>query len=202
MQIFVAILKIIFLLPVFLRHISVIMRYGMLDADKNPILYSVGTELACRINRYYYGDVHYVWCATAFHSETQPATSDPQTIANRWLQIIKTSDRHAKELDDNKAGIIRGADKKFKAGNIDETTYNLIRQMVNVARYIDFYPVLYLIHSIKVSSHCNEVPLLDRASNCSEEYLIEDLSGDEFDIIEFKMINHNIINVSDLIAGD
>lgn len=174
----------------------------MLDVNKIPILYSIGTNLAYRINRHYYKNIHYVWCASAFHSATQPATSDPQTIANRWLQILHTEDRHAKELDENKAGILRGAKEKFMAGVINDGTYDLIRQMVEIARYVDFYPVLYLIHSNKVKSHCTEVPLGDRASDTSDEYLINDLSGKEFDIVEFEKVNFSIINIADKRAGD
>ncbi len=50
---------------------------NMIDVDKVPILYSVGTAIAYRINREYYGGIHYVWCTATFHSQTQPTTSDP-----------------------------------------------------------------------------------------------------------------------------
>ncbi len=121
---------------------------------------------------------------------------------NRWLQILSTCDRHAKEFNENKAGILRGADVKFNAGIINKSDYKLIRQMMNIARYSDFYPILYLIHSDKVKLRCNEVPVVDKASDSSEEYRIDDLSEGEFDVVEFEGINYNVITVSDQIAGD
>lgn len=174
----------------------------MIDTHSVPILYSVNTALAYRINSNYYRGIHYVWCTTTFHSQTQPSTSDPQAIANRWLQILSTRDRHAKEFNGNKVGILKGAEVKFNSGVINEYDYELIRQMVDIARYSDFYPALYLIHSDKVIFRCNEVPVVDKASDSSEEYRIDDLSESEFDVVEFKEINYNVVTVSEQVVGD
>lgn len=47
-----------------------------LDVKKNPFLYSVGTQLAYKIAKRYYKNIHYAWCTTEFNSSN-----------NRRLQI-------------------------------------------------------------------------------------------------------------------
>ena len=70
-----------------------------LDISKNPFLYSVGTELAYKIAKRYYNNIHYVWCTTEFNSLKQPPTSNPATICKRYLEQITTGDRHTKEIE-------------------------------------------------------------------------------------------------------
>lgn len=91
--------------------------------DKTPLLYSVGTKLAYRINKRYYKDVHYVWCADSFNSKDQPPTSNPYTIIKRYLEQISSGDRHTKEIDNNVAGILKGAKAKLDAGVITKKQY-------------------------------------------------------------------------------
>ena len=60
--------------------------------DKEPrLLYSVGTKLAYRIDNWFYKGIHYVWCTDTFHSDRQAPTSDPRTIANRFLKQIASA---------------------------------------------------------------------------------------------------------------
>lgn len=70
-----------------------------LNVKKNPFLYSVGTQLAYKIAKRYYGNVHYVWRTTKFNSLEQPPTSNPATICKRYLEQIATGDRHTKEIE-------------------------------------------------------------------------------------------------------
>lgn len=110
-----------------------------LDISKNPFLYSVGTELAYKIAKRYYNNIHYVWCTTEFNSLKQPPTSNPATICKRYLEQITTGDRHTKEIENNMAGILRGAKAKFDSGVIDKTVYNKIRNYVSGADYEAFF---------------------------------------------------------------
>lgn len=160
-------------------------------------LYSVGTELAYRINKNFYGDIHYVWCADCFHSMTQPPTSDPATICSRYLEQIKGGDRHAYEINANIAGILRGAEAKLKQGVIDDDTYTKIKKIVAVPAYSAFFPVIYIIEVSKVKSKCIDVPIEDRASNNACEYRIEDLKRSDFTIIHTKDFLANFISASE-----
>lgn len=173
-----------------------------IDDSKIPVLYSAGTKLAYRINKRYYGDVHYVWCTEFYHSKAQPLTSDPQSICNRLLQIVSTGDRHAVEIEGQKVGILKGADAKFKAGVITDLQRQLIFEMVNVATYSDFSPVLYIISGARVRDKCITVDTKTKASDSSVEYLITDLSKDDFQILDFKQVFRDMIDIPDRKAGD
>lgn len=173
-----------------------------LDIRKNPLLYSVGTQLAYKIAKRYYNNVHYVWCTTEFSSPKQPPTSNPATICKRYLEQITTGDRHTKEIDNNIAGILRGAKAKLDSGVISEKTYNEIRAIVSVAEYEAFFPILYIVQSKKVKKKCKVVIDNSKASDASIEYKIEDLKDDEFETISFGDILSGIVNAVDKRVGE
>lgn len=173
-----------------------------LDFNDNPFLFSIGTLFSYRINKRYYGDVHYVWCTTFFNDKKQPVTSNPQSICKRFLEQVISGDRHAKEIDDNKAGILRGAQAKLNAGVIDDAQYDEICKLVNLANYEDFFPVLYIIDAKKVGNkRCIEVDTKDRASDTSVEYRIFDLSEGEFVLLDFKNLLSDYMDTVDKKAG-
>lgn len=157
-----------------------------LDVNKTPFLYSMGTYIAYRISKQYYNNVHYTWCTEKFHSDSQPAMSDPQTRGNRFLLAVKTGDRHSNEIIVNISGILKGARAKRKDKTIKRSEYKLIRQMVNSSSYDDFFPILYIIKTEAVKDRCIEVKKEEKANDNSVEYLIKDLSEDEFEIITYK----------------
>lgn len=173
-----------------------------LNARKNPFLYSVGTQLAYKIAKRYYGNVHYVWCTTEFNSLTQPPTSNPATICKRYLEQISTGDRHTKEIENNIVGILKGAKAKLNSGVIGKSEYNDIRSIVSAAEYEAFFPVLYIVESKKVKDRCIEVVVGDKASDNAVEYKVENLKEDEFEIISFKDFLSNVINVAEKKAGE
>lgn len=168
-----------------------------LDIVRNPILYSVGTNLAYKIAARYYKNIHYVWCTTDFNASKQPPTSNPSKICKRYLEQITTGDRHAREIENNIAGILKGAKTKFDIGIIDKKEYNTIKSAVMTAEYESFFPVLYIIESEKVKNKCIEVPMADKASDHSIEYRVEHLAGNEFEVIFFRDILAGIIDIAD-----
>ena len=173
-----------------------------LNVNKNPFLYSVGTQLAYKIAKRYYGNVHYVWCTTEFNSSKQPPTSNPATICKRYLEQIATGDRHTRGIETNMGGILKGVKAKLNSGVINKKDYNEIRSIVSVAEYEAFYPILYIVESKKVKDRCLEVTISERASDDAVEYKIEDLKENEFSIISFKDILDNLINIVDKKAGE
>lgn len=173
-----------------------------IDFENSPLLFSIGTLFAYRIDHMYYGNVHYVWCTTHFNDKKQPVTSRPQSICKRFFEQVVSGDRHTKEIEDNKAGILRGAQAKLEAGVIDSEQYNEICQLVNLARYEDFFPVLYIIDGKKVgSTRCKEVDKKDRASDTSIEYKIFDLSEGEYELINFHNLLSDYLDAVDKKAG-
>lgn len=173
-----------------------------LDIERNPFLYSIGTQLAYKIAKRYYGNIHYVWCTTEFDSPEQPPTSNPATICKRYLEQIKTGDRHAKELENNIAGILKGAKTKLNSGVISKKEYNKIRNIVSGAEYEAFFPVLYIVESKKVEDKCKEVAVKDRASDGAVEYKIDELKETEFEIILFKDILSGVVKAVEKKVGE
>ncbi len=173
-----------------------------LDIEKNPFLYSVGTQLAYKIAKRYYGNIHYVWCTTEFNSAKQPPTSNPATICKRYIEQIATGDRHTKEIRDNMAGILRGAKAKLNSGVINKQEYNEIRSIVSVAEYEAFFPILYIVESRKVKDKYKEVVVAERASDEAVEYKVENLQADEFEIISFRDILSSVVNIVDKKVGE
>lgn len=173
-----------------------------LDIKKNPFLYSVGTQLAYKIAKRYYGNIHYVWCTTKFNSSNQPPTSNPATICKRYMEQITTGDRHTKEIESNIAGILKGAKAKFDSGVINKSEYNEIRKIVSAAEYEAFFPIIYIVESKKVKDRYVEVDVGERACDDSVEYKIEDLKENEFEIISFKDILSGIVNIVDKKVGE
>ena len=110
-------------------------------------------------------------------------------------------DRHAKELDTNIAGILRGAQAKLNAGVISPGDHKEIREIVSLAEYKDFFPVVYIIRSSKVRLKCLEVLPIDRASDRSVEYKVEELKEGEFQVISFADILGGVVQVADKKVG-
>ena len=158
------------------------------------LLYSTCTTLAYKIATRYYNDIHYVWCTEAFNAMLQPGTSNPCVLCMRYLDQIIRKDRHAQEIDNNKAGIRKGAEAKKKQGVITEKQYEEICVRVAVAENEDFYPVIYLINKKAVKNRLRVVEPKDAASDSSIEYIIEDLKRNEFEIIRVKDFLSNFLS--------
>ena len=166
-------------------------------------LFSVGTHFAKKINETYYNNTHYVWCTTHYDSKKQPVTSNPKSICKRWLELVHTGDRHAVEFSNNLAGILRGAQAKLEQGVIDQNQFSEIGQLINLAKYKDFFPVIYIIDINKVGqTRCKEVPIKDRASDNSIEYKVEDLAAGEFQVIELKTLFQDLMDSVDKKIGE
>lgn len=157
------------------------------------LLYSTGTALAYKIAKVYYNNIHYVWCTESFDAVLQPGTSNPRTLCARYLEQIITKDRHATEIKNNKAGILKGATAKLKQGIITQDQFDEISAIVAYAGNEQFYPVIFLINKKAVKKRLVVVDPLDKASNSSIEYIICDLKRSEFDLIRIGDIMTGIL---------
>ena len=91
--------------------------------SETMLLYSINTVLAFRIQRTYYDNIHFVWCTDKYdHGFWQPASSNPLSIAQTFIQDVYSRDQHSALIKQNRDGIKRGAMLKRKAGIIDEET--------------------------------------------------------------------------------
>ena len=173
----------------------------MINPNNTPFLFSIGTNIAYKIAKEYYENVQYVWCSPKFDSIDQPPTSNPLTIAKRYIEQIKTGDRHAKEIDSNKTGILIGAKEKHDAKIINDSQKGEIHTMVAIAKYEDFFPILFVIDSRRVIEKCIEIEKAKKVSDTSTEYLIPNLLPDEYELIDLKKLFDGLLNVADRKAG-
>lgn len=164
---------------------------------KDFLLYSTGTALAYKIAKEYYNNIHYVWCTESFDAVLQPGTSNPRTLCSRYLDQIIKRDRHATEINNNKAGILKGAQAKLKQRVITEEQHHEIKVKVAYANMEEFYPVIYLINKKAVKKRLKVVNPDDKASDTSIEYIITDLKRNEFEIIRIKDMLSGVISFAD-----
>lgn len=157
------------------------------------LLYSTCTELAYKVNKRYYNDIHFVWCTDSFDAALQPGTSNPRTMCTRYLDQIIKNDKHAVEIYNNKAGILKGAKEKLAQGIINDEQYKEISYRVAYADMTEFYPVIYLIDKKAVKSKLEVVDKKDAASDSSVEYIIRELKNTEFEVIRMKDILAGVV---------
>lgn len=159
----------------------------------NLILYSANTWLAFNVAERYFKQEHYVWCTPYFEPTdrsgyiyTVAPTSSPKDIYLNLYKEVMGGDRHSTKIDDNKVGILKGAAFKKTAGVITEDQEAEIAAVVAAAERREFKPLLYIIPYEKVISLKKDVPVADRAHPLSNEYIIENLPRDHFDVIELE----------------
>jgi len=163
-------------------------------AKKEPnLLYSTNCVLAYRISKQFYEDLHYVWCSTVFGSLgitgdllANPASSRPlYRYKTLKAETERGGDAHSDMIVAQRAGIKKGAEEKHKAGKITQDERDEILEVVDTAERSDFKPLTYLMPFAKVKHLLKTTPVSKRAHPLSEEYIIEELPADCFDIIEF-----------------
>ena len=157
------------------------------------ILYSTNTWLAYKIAERFYGDVHHVWCAPFFDSDSipsyqnaNPPSSNPSRICRELFEAVSTGDRHSMKIRNNQAGIRRGAKEKKNAGIITGREEKEIRKIVDKAEIADFRPLVYVIPYSLVVKMVEAVSVEKRAHPLSIEYVIKKLPRKFFDVIEWK----------------
>jgi hypothetical protein len=160
------------------------------------LLYSTNTLLAYRIGQRYYGAEHYVWCTPHFDPRSQarleatvPPSSSPAEIYRGLYEDVQRGDLHSDKIEDNRAGIIRGAKFKQASGLISAEQATEILKIADAAVCPDFRPLLYVIPHSLVKAILREVPLERRASLLSEEFVIDRLPRRFFDVLELPLGN-------------
>lgn len=163
-------------------------------AKSDPLLlFSANSLLAYRIAEKYYGNIHYVWCATAFGSPdlTNPLIRNPRSSLpyERFLELKKDTtgvpDRHSNMIISQRTGIKKGASEKFRRKQITRKQRDEIFAAVTSADPQDFTPLMFVMPFAKVKKIAQTVPIKARAHPLSDEWLIPQLPRDCFDVITF-----------------
>jgi|SRR6185437_3047887 len=158
------------------------------------VYYSANTYLAYWLNKTFYNNKHFVWCSPAFDPgklDTKdirckiPPSSSPFNIYCSLSADLKSSDMHSSKIKENKYGLIRGANYHLEIGTIDEEEYARIIRIIDKATIAEFRPLIYVIPSHLIKDRLKEVEVDLIANPLSIEYQINDLTSEEFDLIEF-----------------
>ena len=156
------------------------------------VLYSTNVFLKQHIQAQYQGDVHYVWCSECFDSTTLstyspgalvPPSSNPADIYKELQRDVQRKDSHSSKITAQKASLIRLASDWHASSKINVNDKDDIIYMVNNASFDDWRPLIYIIPRDTVASRLQIVPMAKRAG-FGNEYIIQDLERNEFDIIE------------------
>ncbi len=157
------------------------------------MLYSTQTLLAYRINERYYAGRHWVYCSpyrgrgsTARYDSAVPPSSSPLEILRNLYEEVSRTEGHSDRIKANKDGLLKGADAKLARGLIEKAARQEIAAVVSRAERSDFTPLLYVIPFSVVAKEATVVPVEERAHPLSDEYHIESLTRDRFDVIEFR----------------
>jgi len=106
---------------------------------------------------------------------TVPPTSSPLEVYRSLYEEVRRGDDHSAKIQDNKAGLLRGASFKRQHSVITEQEERDIAAIVDRAANRDFRPLLYVIPYGLVRSLLADVPVANRAHPLSREYVIADL---------------------------
>jgi hypothetical protein len=142
----------------------------------------------------YRNDTHYVWCselsdsrhASAFSlGSLVPPSSNPIEIYRELQRDVHSKDTHSAKLLALKASLTNRAVEWAGAGHITVQQKEDIILLINKATHAEWRPLLYIIPRAPIAPpRLKTVPVGDRAG-LGEEYIIEDLKGTEFEIVEF-----------------
>ncbi len=152
------------------------------------VLYSTTTKLAYSLVQRYYRALHYVWCAPRPEFDRfalrNPPSSDPISLYWRFHRDIEDGDEHSSQIERHRSGLLFGASVKEEQGVIDLPTRERIEAQVRRAPMGDFSPLLLVIPYSAVSSLVKAADVADAAKAMAEEYIIDGLPRDCFDVLE------------------
>ncbi len=157
------------------------------------ILYSVNPYMKFYVNENYRAGIHYIWFSENYDSGTLspyvpgsmiPATSNPKDIYMDLKKAVEKTDTHNAKIKEQIAGLTALAIKWEKDGEITTIQKDDIIYMVNEPKYFQYWrPLLYMVPKALVQSRIKPVPMA-LCAGLGNEYIVEDLRRDEFDVIE------------------
>lgn len=161
----------------------------------NGILYSANASISYKIGKKYFKNEHFIWCTFRFNSkkthgslEENPQSSDPYYRYRQLSVEVEDKDEHGALIRETRAGLKKAAEIKYQKGIIDEKARDEILTIVEKASLQEYKPLLYVIPYSKVQHLIQEVPIDKKASPLSDEYIIEQLPEDCFDILDLGVI--------------
>lgn len=110
-------------------------------------------------------------------------SSDPASIYQTLSRAVERSDGHEPKIISQRTTLSALAVEWYSSGRITADTRDEILTILKMATFADWKPLIYVIPYGPVKGRVQSVPRANRAS-IEPEYIIPDLTDDEFDIIE------------------
>jgi hypothetical protein len=138
------------------------------------------------------GDRHYVWCSEQCDATTVspysiaslvPPTSNPRDIYKDLQEAVKRKDTHNDKIVRTRAMYIAMSDEWLTNGEMTASDRDDLIHMVTNADFSLWRPILYIILRTPVEARLQVVPPHKRASH-GPEYIIDDLTRSEFELVE------------------
>ena len=157
------------------------------------ILYSTNVFMKYFVAKNFYKDRHYVWCSDVFDSSTAPLyssaslvppSSDPCALFHRLKDDVKQRDSHSEKIVKQKSSLKARAVKREEDGTITREHKQEIVYYVDEADWSWWRPVIYLIPRGSIADARVKLVPHARRAGFGPEYIIEDLHGSEFDILD------------------
>lgn len=154
-------------------------------------LFSTNSWLSFVIGEEFYGSTHFVWCTNIFDTATvspvrmtTPPTSTPKEIYHSALQEVSRGDRHSAKIEQWRNGLLRGAEIRHSRGEIDDGAFAEVSAIIGQSAIRDFRPLLYVISYAETKHLVHHVPVHERAHPLSQEFRIERLPRDCFEVLD------------------
>lgn len=159
--------------------------------------YSAQSFLAWVLNTYFYDDTHYVYIAPFLpYRLPNPLSSSPYHVYGQFYRASTDADRFDSALINNRMRLRVGVLAQEHKGMVDPETSRKLKSACDQAGTKFFCPVLYRVGLDRVGDGRLERTELaeERGSN---EYLIQDLTSDEFDILFFDYDDETLVRLYD-----
>lgn len=160
--------------------------------------YSTQPFIAWVINHYFYGKTHYTFVAPFYpYRQLNPKSSNPYLIYSDLLMPWKDNDIYDKTVAQFRINIRKGVMIKETLSHIDPSLANELRELCDKISLKFFYPIVY---RVDIDSIAEKVTKTASAFTGSNEYLIQQLFENEFDILFFDEWRE-FLTIKDLYEG-
>jgi hypothetical protein len=159
----------------------------------NALLYSTNVFLKFQIQERYCKGIHHVWCSENCDSKTLSVysagalvgpSSNPADIYRELKRDVDGKDKHSAKIGAQKATLAGLAVTWEAAGEISALEKDEILYLVDTVDFSYWRPLLYVIpRTATIEARLQPVDIAKRAG-FGNEFIIEDLKRDEFDIVE------------------
>lgn len=158
----------------------------------NLLLYSVNPWIKYHVQSRFRSDRHYVWCSEQPDSRTAdkntlasfvPPSSNPVEIYADLASAVKRGERHHTKISAIKATYTTLAASWVSDGSMTSDDRDELVYLLEHAEISQWRPVMYVIPRSGVSNKIKTVHPSKRAG-IGMEYIIDDLVGNEFDLLE------------------